>query len=244
MVLSSRPTTPSATRSQAGPREGGREKLGGTKARRRSDAARHHRLLLLSDQGAGGEPGRHHLPAGWRRWSTALKQAVQFGLDKQLPPRRRAAGARSAARPAAGSAHRHLGVRVVLEAAERSACRPSSSPTSASEAAAMCRRRAPGSASPRSMDLRARRQPGEVARSGQDGQGAAGLQAAAGGGADAGRRLLPRGRRISSSRTSSSATRSRRASDPEDCSRSTEVVKGVDAAGTLDETGCKMTWPA
>ena len=27
------------------------------------------------------------------------------------------------------------------------------------------------------------------------------------------------------------------------CSRSTEVVKGDDAAGTLEETGCKMTWP-
>ena len=30
--------------------------------RRRPDAARHDRLLLLPDQGAGGEPGRHHLP--------------------------------------------------------------------------------------------------------------------------------------------------------------------------------------
>ena len=32
---------------------------------RRSDAARHDRFFLVSDQGAGGESGRHHLPA-WR----------------------------------------------------------------------------------------------------------------------------------------------------------------------------------
>ena len=31
--------------------------------RRRPDAARHGRFLLLSHQGAGGEPRRHHLPA-------------------------------------------------------------------------------------------------------------------------------------------------------------------------------------
>jgi branched-chain amino acid transport system substrate-binding protein len=33
-------------------------------------------------------------------------------------------------------------------------------------------------------------------------------------------------------------------SDPEDLFKVTEVVKGLDAAGTLEETGCKMTWPA
>jgi branched-chain amino acid transport system substrate-binding protein len=33
-------------------------------------------------------------------------------------------------------------------------------------------------------------------------------------------------------------------SDPEDLFNVTEVVKGIDAAGTLEETGCKMTWPA
>ena len=56
--------------------------------------------------------------------------------------------------------------------------------------------------------------------------------------------VLPRGRRTSSSRTSSSATRSRRGRDPDDLFKVTEVVKGSDAAGTLEETGCKMTWPA
>ena len=32
-------------------------------------------------------------------------------------------------------------------------------------------------------------------------------------------------------------------SDPEDLFKVTEVVKGVDIAGTLEDTGCKMTWP-
>jgi branched-chain amino acid transport system substrate-binding protein len=33
-------------------------------------------------------------------------------------------------------------------------------------------------------------------------------------------------------------------SDPEDLFNVTEVVKGIDAAGTLEDTGCKMSWPA
>jgi branched-chain amino acid transport system substrate-binding protein len=33
-------------------------------------------------------------------------------------------------------------------------------------------------------------------------------------------------------------------SDPEDLFNVTEVAKGIDAAGTLEDTGCKMTWPA
>jgi branched-chain amino acid transport system substrate-binding protein len=33
-------------------------------------------------------------------------------------------------------------------------------------------------------------------------------------------------------------------SDPEDLFDVTEVVKGIDAAGSLEDTGCKMTWPA
>jgi branched-chain amino acid transport system substrate-binding protein len=31
---------------------------------------------------------------------------------------------------------------------------------------------------------------------------------------------------------------------PDDLFKVTEVVKGIDVAGTLEETGCKMTWPA
>ena len=32
--------------------------------------------------------------------------------------------------------------------------------------------------------------------------------------------------------------------DPEDLFNVTEIVKGIDAAETLEETGCRMTWPA
>ena len=32
-------------------------------------------------------------------------------------------------------------------------------------------------------------------------------------------------------------------SDAEDLFKVTEVVKGPDIAGSLEETGCKMTWP-
>ena len=149
VVLSSRPITRSATRCRRASRR-----------RRRSSAAR--------------KLGGDLTPLGTTDFSSYLIKAqaanpdviifLQAGDDMReraeaggavrprqaLPPRRRAAGARGAARPSAGSADRHLGVRVVLEPAERAACRPSSSPTYASEAAAMCRRRAPGSASPRS----------------------------------------------------------------------------------------------
>ncbi len=31
--------------------------------------------------------------------------------------------------------------------------------------------------------------------------------------------------------------------DPEDLFKVTEIVKGIDAAGPLEDTGCKMTWP-
>ena len=52
--------------------------------RRRPDAARHRRFLLLSHQGAGGEPRRHHLPLQGDDMLNALKQAVQFGLTKKV----------------------------------------------------------------------------------------------------------------------------------------------------------------
>ncbi len=37
---------------------------------------------------------------------------------------------------------------------------------------------------------------------------------------------------------------SKGADDPEDLFKVDEVVKGADVAGTLEDTGCKMTWPA
>ena len=80
--ITSRPTTPSAIpcrRVWKRPAPARRQQ-----GRRRSHPARHHRLLLLPDQGAGGEPGRHHLPHGGDDAVNSLKQAVQFGLDKKF----------------------------------------------------------------------------------------------------------------------------------------------------------------
>ena len=34
------------------------------------------------------------------------------------------------------------------------------------------------------------------------------------------------------------------ATDPEDLFKVAEVVKGVDVAGTLEDTGCKQVWPS
>ena len=118
----------------------------------------------------------------------ALKQAVQFGLDKQF----HLAGAQQELevlrRPAARGADRHLGVRVVLEPART--CRTSTEFVAAitKKTRPACRRRAPGSASPRPGPARWRPNTAKSLEAGQDGQGAAGLQAAAGGRADAGRR--------------------------------------------------------
>ena len=84
-----------------------------------------------------------------------LKQIVQFGIDKQIHVAGTQQELESAGGAAARSAHRHLDVRVVLEATgQYAAPRRSSSPTSASAPTARCRPRAPGSAIPRSTPMR------------------------------------------------------------------------------------------
>ena len=57
--------------------------LGGTD-RRRSYAAWHHRLLLLLDQGSGAKPDVIIFLVQGDDQVNALKQAVQFGLDKRI----------------------------------------------------------------------------------------------------------------------------------------------------------------
>jgi len=37
---------------------------------------------------------------------------------------------------------------------------------------------------------------------------------------------------------------SKGADDPEDLFKVNEIIKGADVAETLEETGCKQTWPA
>ena len=77
-----------------------------------------------------------------------------------------------------------------------------------------------------------------------DGQGAAGFRTAAGD-----RLWRPTRRSIAPARTSCMATLyvgNAQASGeaPDDLFKVTEVVNGADVAGTVEESGCKMTWPA
>ena len=120
----------------------------------------------------------------------ALKQAVQFGLEKKI----HLAGAQQELEPLEGlPPEARIGTWVfewywnqpgVPHVAEFVAdIKKKSRPRA--DRAHLVRLRL-------DLDLRAGRQHGQVARGGQDGEGAAGLQAAAGNRADAGRRLLPR----------------------------------------------------
>ena len=56
--------------------------------------------------------------------------------------------------------------------------------------------------------------------------------------------VLPRGPEPADPEPLRRHMRRPRAPTPEDLFKVTTVVKGTDAAGTLEETGCKMTWPA
>ena len=99
------------------------KKFGGTEVGASLTPLGSHRLFLLSDQGAGGEPRRHHLSAGGQRCRQRAQAGGPVRPRQAFSYRRRAAGARSFGRPAARGAHRHLGVRVVLGPAERAARR-------------------------------------------------------------------------------------------------------------------------
>ena len=173
----------------------------------------------------------------------ALKQAVQFGLDKQGPSRRRAAGDGAARRPAARGAHRHLGDGMVLEAARRAACR-------------RIRRGDQEADRPRAdrahlvrlclgLDLRARPRPRPsrskavaMAKALQDFELPPEIALVAEQG------LLPRRPEPAARHASSSATPRRAATAPDDLFKVTKVVNGADIAGSVEESGCKMTWPA
>ena len=94
------------------------------------------------------------------------------------------------------------------------------------------------------LDLRAGRQQGQIAGRGRDGQGAAGFRIARL------RSLCRRIRRsiapdrINCSTRFTSATRRPAAAPPDDLFKVTEVVKGADIAESVADSGCKMTWPA
>ena len=133
------------------------------RARRRFHAARHHRLLGQSDQGAIHQSGRNHPAACGRRHDQLPQAGGAVRAQQEDPHRRRAAGARSQQGPAAGSAVRRLGVRMVLEAARRAACRgvrrrhPQAHRRQRADRAHLVRLC-------RDPDLQARRRKGEVAR--------------------------------------------------------------------------------
>ena len=174
----------------------------------------------------------------------ALKQAVQFGLDKKF----HIAGAQQELevlrRPAAGGADRHLGVRMVLEAAERAARRgvrrrhPQEERRPGADRAHLVRLRGdPGPARSRphkakSLDavkmakaLQGFKLPPEVALMPNEPFFRAGEN-----------QLIPD--------LYVGHAQSKGADDPEDLFKVDEVVKGADVAASLEETGCKMTWPA
>ena len=148
----------------------------------------------------------------------ALKQAVQFGLDKRF----HLAGGQQELEPLEGSAarraNRHLGLRVVLESAERTARqgvrrRDHEEDRQGPDGTHLVRVRF-------DLELRAGRQRCQVARGGENGQGAVRHEVAAGSIADAGPGVLSRRPESAHSRTYSSATRRRREARRTICSRS------------------------
>ena len=214
------------------------------RGRRRPDAARHHRFLVLSDQGAGRRiPTSSSSCIAGDDMVNCAEAGGAVRPRQALPYRRRAAGARGARGPAARGAHRHLGLRMVLEAAGRAPChgvrRRHRRPRPAG-----CRRRATGSASPRpgparSSPTRRRRSrrsklakalqgfklPPEVALMPNEPFYRAGDH-----------QLMPTlfvGHAVG-----------RRRSSPMICSRSTRSSRAPMSRCTVEETGCKMTWPA
>ena len=170
----------------------------------------------------------------------AMKQAVQFGLQNKV----HLAGSQQEMEPLEGlppgSADRHLGLGMVLESAGRAACR-------------RIRRGDEEAHRPRAdrphlvrlclgMDLRARRRQGQFAEGGRHGQGVAGLPSAA--------RNRPRAEPSLLSREPEPAARSLFVGDaqaggsaPDDLFKVTAVVNGAEIASSVEESGCKMTWP-
>ncbi len=122
-----------------------------------------------------------------------LKQIVQFGLDKQIHVAGTQQELEIAGRPATGGTHRHLDVRVVLEATGRSARRgvrrrdPQAQRRQGSD-------RAPLVWLHLGHDIRTRCQPAEITRRREACAGAERLRTAARGQAAAQQGVLPQGR--------------------------------------------------
>ena len=175
----------------------------------------------------------------------ALKQAVQFGLDKKC----HLAGAQQELEPLEGLPPearigawvmewywKQPGVPHVAEFVDIVKKRTGRVPTARTWFGFVS-----------DLDLRAGRGQGQIARRGGDGQGPARISSC--------RRKSPfaepgfyRAGQNQLSRPSSSATPRRAAMRPDDLFKVTKVVDGADVAGTVEEAaarraGCKMTWP-
>ena len=241
--ISSRPTTPSATRLQQG-FEASLKKFGGTEvgASLTPLGTTDYSSYLIKAQAANPDV-IIFLQAG-QDAVNALKQAVQFGLDKRF----HIAGAQQelevlerACRPRRASAP---GCSNGIGTSRTCRTSPSSSPRSASVTAARCRRRGIGSATSRRGPARLSPTSKKTLDAVKLAKALEGLQAAAGDRADAEQDLLPR-RRPPADADALCRPRGRaRAPDPEDLFVVDQVVKGVEAALPVAETGCHVKWPA
>ena len=171
----------------------------------------------------------------------ALKQAVQFGLEKKV----HLAGAQQELESLEGLPPearigawvmewywKQPGVPHVAEFVERSRRRPGASPTARTWFGLRV-----------GLDLRARGGGRQVAGRGSDGEGVARLRAAAEIALSpnkafyrAGQNQLLASLYVGNAQASGDA--------PDDLFKVTKVVNGADIADTVEESGCKMTWPA
>ena len=145
---SSRPTTPSATRCMTACTDD-LKKLGGTVTGDELTPLGTTDFSAYLIKARAANPDVLILLVQGSDMINCLKQVVQFGLDKQIHVAGTQQELESLAGAAAGSAHRHLDVRMVLEAAGRSRPSTSSSPISARSTTARCRPRGTGSATRR-----------------------------------------------------------------------------------------------
>ncbi len=187
-------------------------------------------------------PGRHRLSRPGRRHAERHEAGGPVRAPKQSASGRRPAGAGAADGLATRGAHRHMGAGMVLESARRAACRR----VCRDDQEAHRRPRADGPHLVRlrfGVDLRARSGKGELTEGSRHGEGLAGLSSAAGSRAlgpnpafyRAGQNQLLASLFVGSAQASGSG--------PEDLFHVTEVVNGAAVASSVEESGCKMTWP-
>ena len=208
--------------------------------RRRLVAARHGGFLLLSNQGAGGEPGCHRLPVQGDDMLNAMKQAVQFGLQNKV----HLAGAQQEMEPLEGlPPEARIGVWVmewywnqpgvphVAEFVEATKKRTGRVPTARTwfgyVSVWTCALAAAKANSLKALDMAKALQdfhlPPEIAL----GPNPAFYRA--------GQNQLLASLFVGDAQAKGSA--------PDDLFKVTKVVNGAEVAGTLEESGCKMTWP-